>query len=166
MSITNIALNSILRTNSVLKTRFGTELYIRSVEVIRYRVAISKLRVSSHALEIDRVRYISHIMVNERLCHTCQKVEDEFHFMMECKSNWALRQTCINKLITRCPNFADLCKREQLVYKFTNEDNISLAWLSKFIYKSLQRWNSVGSSLWKIYWYDYSYTYIYILNSC
>ena len=166
MSIQNTTLNPILRTYNVLKTIFGTEPYPRSVKDIKYRVAISKLRVSSHALEIERGRYTSPMTpVNERLCHACQKVEVEFHFMMECKSNSDLRQTFINKLTTGCPNFADLSQREQFVYMFTNEDNMSLTWLGKFIYKSFQRRNSVGSNLWNIYWYDYSlciYIYIYI----
>ena len=103
--------------------------------------------------------------VNERLCHACQKVEDEFYFMMECKSNSDLRQTLINKLTTRCPNFADLSQREQFVNVFTNEDNMSLTWLGKFIYKSFQRRNNVGSNLWNICWSDYSlciYIYIYL----
>ena len=112
MSIQNTTLNPILRTYNVLKTRFGTEPYIRSVKDIKYWVAIFKLRVSPHALEIERGRYNSPMTpVNERLCHACQKVEDEFHFMMECKSNSDLCQTFINKLTTRCPNFADLSQR-------------------------------------------------------
>ena len=161
MSIQNTTLNPILRTYNVLKTRFGTEPYLRSVKDIKYRVAISKLRVSSHALEIERGRYTSPMTpVNEQLCHACQKVEDEFHFMMECKSNSDLCQTSINNLTTRCPNFADLSLREQFVYMFTNEDNMSLTWLGKFIYKSFQRRNSVGSNLWNIYWYDYSLSYL------
>ena len=45
---------------------------------------------------------------------------------------------------------------------FTNEDNRSLTWLGKFIYKSFQRRNSVGSSLWNICWYDFSCIHIYI----
>ena len=164
MSIQNTTLNPILRTYNVLKTRFGTEPYLRSVKDIKYRVAISKLRVSSHALEIERGRYTSPMTpVNERLCHACQQVEDEFHIMMECKSNSNLRQTFINRLTTRWPNFADLSQREQFVYMFTNEDDVSLTWLGKFIYKSFQRRNSVGSNLWNIYWYDYSLCiYIYI----
>ena len=127
---------------------FGTEPYLRSVKYIKYRVAISMLRVSSHALEIERGRYSSPMTpVNERLCHACQKVEDEFHFMMECKSNSDHRHTFKNKLTTRCPNFADLNQREQFVYMFTNEDNMSLTWLGKCIYKSFQRRNSVTSNL-------------------
>ena len=145
MSIQNTTLNPILRTYNVLKTRFGTEPYLRSVKDIKYRVAIPKLRVSSHALEIERAWSMT--PVNERLCRACQKVEDEFHFMMECKSNSDLRQTFINKPTTRCPNFADLSQREQFVYMFTNEYNMSLTWLGKFIYKSFQRRNSFGSNL-------------------
>ena len=118
-------LNPILQTYNVLKTRSGTEPYLRSVKYIKYRVAISKLLVCSRALEIERGWYTSSITpVNERLCHTYQKVQDEFHFKMECKSNSDLRQTFINKLIARCPDFAELSQMEQFVYMLTNEDNV------------------------------------------
>ena len=55
---------------------------------------------------------------------------------MECKTNSNLRQTFINKLTTRSANFADLSQREQFVYMFANEDNMSLTWLGKFICES------------------------------
>ena len=44
-------------------------------------------------------------------------------------------------------NFAALTQREQFVYIFTNEDNMSLTWLGKFIHKSFQRRNSLLSIL-------------------
>ena len=66
----------------------------------------------------------------------------------------------IYKLIDRCPNVADLSQREQFVYVFTNEDNMPLTWLGKFIHKSFQRRNGVG------FIYIYIHIYIYTLNSC
>ena len=75
------------------------------------------------------------------------KIEDEYHFVMECKTNCDFRKTFLNKLKERNRNFAALNQREQFVYIFTNEDNMSLTWLGKFIYKSFQRRNSLLSIL-------------------
>ena len=64
---------------------------------------------------------------------------------MERKTNCDFRETFLNKLKERNRNFAALSQREQFVYIFTNEDNMSLTWLGKFIYKSFQRRNSLLS---------------------
>ena len=50
MSIQNTTFNSILWKYNVLKTRFGTEPYLRSVKDIKYLVASYKLCVRCHAL--------------------------------------------------------------------------------------------------------------------
>ena len=47
----------ILRTYSEIKSDFVFECHLNSVKDLRYRVAITKLRTSSHVLEIARGRY-------------------------------------------------------------------------------------------------------------
>ena len=134
----------ILRIYNVIKTRFGTEPYLRAVKNIKFRIAISKLRTSSHILAIERGRYTNpKTPAHERLCHSCQKIDDEYHFVMECKTNCDFREMFLSKLKERNRNFAALSQREQFVYIFKNEDNMSLTWLAKFIYKSFQRRNSL-----------------------
>ena len=46
--------------------------------------ALSKLRVSSHRLQIEAGRWVRprRIPVNERKCTICQVVEDEFHYVL------------------------------------------------------------------------------------
>ena len=112
---------------------------------ITYWVAISKLRVSSHALEIERGRYASpKTPVNERLCH----------------------KRFINKLIARCPSFAELSQRDQFVYMFTNEDNVFD--LVRQIYLQVlpttkQNWKQpLKHILIRLFVYIYMYIYIYI----
>ena len=70
-----------------------------------------------------------------------------FIIVMECKTNCDFRETFLNKLKERNRNFAALSQREQFVYIFTNENDMSLTWLGKFIYKSFQRRNSLLSIL-------------------
>ena len=113
----------ILWTYNVIKTRFGTEPYPSVVKYIKFRVAISKLRTSSHALAIEQGRYANpRTPVHERLCHSCRKIEDEYQNVMECKANCDFREMFLNKLKDRSRNFAALSQRKQCVYIFTNED--------------------------------------------
>ena len=87
---------------------------------IKFRIAISKLRTSSHALAIERGRYTNpKTPVHERLCHSCEKIEDEYHFVMECKTNCDFREMFLNKLKERNRNCAALSQREQFVYIIT-----------------------------------------------
>lgn len=65
------------------------------------RSLFSKLRVSAHTLMVEKGRYSSPKMpVHERICNQCDlnKVEDEYHFIIEC----SLYDSQRNKL------FADL----------------------------------------------------------
>ena len=110
------------------------------VKNIKFLVAISKLHTSSHAVVIERGWYTNPKMpVHYRLS---QKIEDEYHFVTECNINCDIRETFLNKLKDRNQNYATINQREQFVYIFTNDDNMSLTWLGIFIYKSFQRWNS------------------------
>ena len=55
---------------------------MESITDFRYRTAITKLRCSSHALEIERGRYQNPKVPRYlRLCLVCQVVEDEEHFV-------------------------------------------------------------------------------------
>ena len=62
--------------------------------------ALSKLRVSSHRLQIEAGRWVRprRIPVNERKCTICQVVEDEFHFIIECP-NYYYRRPSMLKLV-------------------------------------------------------------------
>ena len=67
---------------------FDHQLYIETVKVTRFRVALRKLRVSSHRLEIEVGRWTrpNRTPIEQRKCRRCNTVEDEFHFLLECKS--------------------------------------------------------------------------------
>ena len=51
------------------------------------RVALSKLKISSHRLEIEvgRRSRPKRIPIDGRKCKVCDKLEDEYHFLLECK---------------------------------------------------------------------------------
>ena len=89
---------SITRTYRLYKSSFGTECYLKSISNPKFRCAISILRASSHDLEIERGRYV-HLKLNidERICLSCNVVENEEHFVTTCKDNEVERALFTNK---------------------------------------------------------------------
>ena len=65
---------------------FGFQTYLDKLSVRRFRIALTRLRVSSHRLEIEAVRWSkpNRKPRNERLCRLCNKLEDEFHLLFDC----------------------------------------------------------------------------------
>ena len=67
----------LLRSYSLYKTKFNTEYYLDCINSPKYRIPVSKIRVSSHDLEIERGRYTRpRLDPNQRLCFFCLEVED------------------------------------------------------------------------------------------
>ena len=96
LDVQNVEKNPILRTYAKIKTTFGIEKYIDSVRNFRYRNAITKIRTSSHSLEIEKGRHRKNggtIPACQRLCQNCNVVEDEIHFVMDCTINLSERRT-------------------------------------------------------------------------
>ena len=67
----------------MFKKQFKIESYLHHVTIVKNRVALTRLRVSSHNLEIEVGRYhISRVTpLHQRVCRTCQVFEDEIHFV-------------------------------------------------------------------------------------
>ena len=60
----------------------------------KYRIAVSKLRASSHNLEIERGCYTRpKVNPENRLCPLCYVVDNEIDFVVRCRINETLRMT-------------------------------------------------------------------------
>ena len=58
----------------------------------QHRISLTKFRLSNHKLMIESGRH-QHIEKSQRFCHFCPgKLEDELHFLLECKTFEALRE--------------------------------------------------------------------------
>ena len=82
--------NSKLRTYGLLKTEIRKESYLDKIENVQDRISLTKFRLSNHVLMIEKGRHLN-IHKKLRFCNFCPKVEDEFHFLMECKTYSKLR---------------------------------------------------------------------------
>ena len=74
--------------------------------VKKFRIALSRLRTSSHRLEIETGRWSRPVRksIAERLCFLCNTLEDEFHFILECLVYSDFRSQYIKKKFWKRPN--------------------------------------------------------------
>jgi len=80
-------------------------------------VSMSRLRLSAHTFCIETGRWTkpNSIPVNERKCLTCNVIEDEYHFVLECLMYKDLRNVYIPFYYRSRPNmqkFVELIKNE------------------------------------------------------
>ena len=85
---------------------FKFQNYLDEINVRKFRVAMSKLRVSSHRLEIETGRWArpNSIPFDQRVCKICRKLEDEYHFILECPIYDEIRNIYIKRYYTNRPN--------------------------------------------------------------
>ena len=94
----NEQINISTRANTYkLFADFNFQFYLDTITIQKYRIALTKLRVSSHRHEIEVGRWHKPqpLDVSDRKCILCNKLEDEYHFLLECPLYDNLRSTYI-----------------------------------------------------------------------
>ena len=118
-----------------LKSDFHFEPYLDLVREFKYRNALTKIRSSSHLLEIERGRHTKpKTPRNNRLCLNCKTIEDERHFVMECPLYREERCVLLSKVSNNNPTFSILSTQEKFVYLLSCKDAQILTWLGKFLH--------------------------------
>ena len=98
-----------LRFYRTFKSCFKPEYYIENVHNRNQRAWLSRLRTSSHRLEVERGRY-SGIVLSERLCRYCPEkdVDTEIHFLHDCSIAGQVRAKFFADMGTIIPTFGSL----------------------------------------------------------
>lgn len=88
---TEINNSSRLETYSIFKHDFEREKYLNCIPENKYKIALTRLRTSSHNLAIETGRYDG-TPREMRVCQSCTMnvVEDEYHFSLVCPRYRAL----------------------------------------------------------------------------
>ena len=122
----------------MFKTEFGSEKYIEAISDCSYSIAMTKLRSSSHTLEVERGRYTKpKTNICERLCPVCNVIEDKIHFLANCKLYDAERTHFFGKVTAKIQNLHELNDADKFILLMSTKDKQILVWTGKFIYKCL-----------------------------
>ena len=111
-----------LRTYKLIKYEIGQEKYLTEIRNIKHRVSMTKLRLSNHRLMIEVGRHPPNkLESHERICQVCKTaVEDEVHFITECKLYNVLRKALFDHCTEAKPNFLYYSKEEKFKHIMTS----------------------------------------------
>ena len=74
--------------------------HLDSISVVKFRIALTRLRIAAHRLLIETGRWVKPkaIALEDRKCNTRKLIEDEFHFYT-CLSHVHIFQTLHSKIL-------------------------------------------------------------------
>ena len=123
-SITQVKRNGVnpkLRTYATFKNDISRESYLKNIKDFDLRAALAKFRISAHNLHIETGRYTTpKLLPHQRTCRICQsdKIDDEFHCVMECIGSIEDRNTLFNKL----GQIEDECDKQKFIRIMKSSD--------------------------------------------
>ena len=125
------------------------EKYLWQVKNIKHRKALSRLRLSSHSLMIEKGRHQRpRVERQERKCFICkEEVEDEKHFTVKCPLYENQRALLFQACCQNSTHFDSLNEEQKFVFIFTNESTEVLRNFAKYVFNSFKiRENAVKNS--------------------
>ena len=102
------------------------------------RKALTKLRVSNHQLMIEKGRHTRLPIVDKRVCGMCNEIEDEEHFLINCKKNECLRKKLYQEIVKTCNRFNSLESKEKIITMMSQTDKCMTRHIAKFVQNSFQ----------------------------
>jgi hypothetical protein len=124
-----------LRTYRQFKTGFHPEPYLKLIRHPKHRMALTRFRISAHRLGIEVGRYRG-LAPSDRLCTTCDLVDDEFHFLLHCTRLDMYRATLFEAVAELCPNFNLLDPHNKFIWLLSTEDKKTCQLLGEYTHKS------------------------------
>ena len=101
---TDINSTSDFRIFKKVKQSFGFERYL-NLDNKTLRIAITKVRLSSHLFFIERGRWSKpKINAEDRKCDLCNTIEDEYHCLIECPKFVNERKNCLPETLKKRPS--------------------------------------------------------------
>lgn len=127
----NLDQNSKLQLFKLIKGEYTFGNYLHSLNH-EYKKLICKFRISDHPLAIEKGRYLK-IPRHLRLCNSCDKIEDEYHFLLDCSIN----QTQRNHLFLSLELEDSLSKADKIRKILNPDSKEQVRLLGSFLKQSL-----------------------------
>ena len=126
----------------LFKNRIWLEKYTMSIKNHRHRIALSRLRLSSHSLMIEKGRHYKPLIDRaSRYCPFCPTlVEDECHFLITCPLYEDERQELLDKIRQNSSLYDDIpSDLQKFIFILTNEDENILSSIAAFTFNSFNK---------------------------
>lgn len=135
-----------LRCYRTYKQVFCAEPYLYKCTNMVHRKNISRLRMSSHKLQIEVGRYMQgtvRVEPKDRICKICQsnECEDEIHFLTLCVHYQSQRDQFYEKIKMECANFINLDPNSKFIYLMSSENETIIKMLGAYISQTMEKRN-------------------------
>ena len=126
-----------LETYCLFKHSFSFEHYLDYINEPKFRIALTRFRISSHDLAIENGRYLN-IARENRLCNNCEtrQIENEFHHLLTCSKFSDLRSKYIKRYYYTWPTIQKLSNLLSL------KSTMMIKNVSKYLYYAKLRVNN------------------------
>ena len=115
-----------LRTYKLIKHTFEIEHYLEISPDRKQQKSLAAFKINAHKLQIERGRYIS-IKLEDRLCTSCNNVEDEIHLLCDCFKYMLFRTNMYRNIGNGVPS------RERIINIMTSTDEKVVKSLGQFV---------------------------------
>ena len=133
-NLNNVVLNPILRTYKYLKTEFRMEPHLNLVTDLDTGKQWRNWG-RAHTFEIEKGRYTRpKTPLENRLCHTCNIIEDEIHFLVGCRLYAGEREKLFVEILNSFPEFQNMDDFGKFVCMLSYPDPKLLTIFGKFIH--------------------------------
>jgi exonuclease III len=125
-----------LRTFRKFKINIKLEPYLSEITDVNTRRNLTKLRISAHNLHIETGRHVRprKTPLNERTCSHClNKIESEFHVIIECDKFRETRSVMLNNIYEKCTGYIDMGREELFVHIMSMQDTVIIQEMEKFV---------------------------------
>ena len=126
-----------LRTYAKIKQEQGIENYLSSITNVERRTTLCKIRLSNHDLMIEKGRHLK-LEINQRICPFCpgNLLEDEYHFLLKCKTFSLFRNELFLRAKYFFPGFEYFHKEQHLKTLLSDGNVVNITGI--YLQKSLE----------------------------
>ena len=121
-----------LRTYKLFKQCFGIEPYLENLYDKNLRRCLTSFRISTHRLRIERGRYCGE-KPEDRLCGSCNVVENEIHFLCECNKYDIFRLKMLDNI--SASNISPLDHERTFIKLMTSSDINIIKAIANFVHE-------------------------------
>ena len=111
-----------------IKSKYNMSPYLTSVTIPEHINILTKLQISTHCLNVEKCRYNKIIIppVTYRICPFCpKKVENEYHFVLECDKYTNIREKLLSSISSTVPSFSNANKSQNLYVRSSTKYSIT-----------------------------------------
>jgi len=128
-----------LRTYREFKHWFGRETYLDIIRNTKWRISLTRFRVSAHRLMIERGRH-TQTALEHRICPKCtlKAIEDERHFLCVCPFYNTERDKLMQVVKYKSPLFEQLCQVDQFCWLMSHCDEDIMLAVAEYVHRSME----------------------------